>query len=147
MTATRTAAARPAFKKGDAVTFIQDWNRKGAATYRHAVVYSCGKKQMVLTDAATGEEMGRHFAPKLGDDFGGTFPRMTDAEAAAAALKVGERVIAREKAHFEHCLTRDASEGYLAAIRKDLAEIEAATPQGIEYADAIAVIRAAIARK
>ena len=122
-----------AFNKGDAVTLINDWDRKGSTYFRHAVVYSCGKKQMVLTDAATGDEIGRHFRPacaKIG--YAGTFPRLTDAEATVAALALAETVLASETAHLERCLQNDtAGEGYKNAIRKNLAALHA--PNAASY--------------
>lgn len=116
-----------AFNKGDAVTFISDWDRMGTTFFRHAIVYACGKKQMVLTDAETGEEMGRHFIPVRAEiGRSGTFARMTDAEATAAALALAENIIASETAQFERCLQNDtAGEGYKNAIRKNLTALHA----------------------
>jgi hypothetical protein len=122
-----------AFNKGDAVTLVSDWDRKGSTYYRHAIVYSCGKKQMVLTDAETGEEIGRHFRPEraeLGND--GTFARMTDDEATAAGLVLAVNILARETAQFERCLQDDiAGEGYKNAIRRSLAQLHA--PDAASY--------------
>jgi len=93
--------AAKAFTKGQLVTLIGSWDEQGTAYYRDAVVYSCGAKQMVLTDEATGEEIGRHFKPAVGDfDNGGTFPRMTQEEAEAACLVVGTNVVVRQRAHY-----------------------------------------------
>lgn len=124
-----------AFTKGDEVTYINDWDRKGTTFFRHAIVYSCGKKQMVLTDAETGEEMGRHFRPERAEVGGaGTFARMTDAEATAAALALADRVIASEIAHFERCLQNDtAGEGYKNAIRRDLDRLH--EPRAASYSE------------
>ena len=132
-----------AFNKGDEVTYISDWDRKGATYFRHAIVYSCGKKQMVLTDAETGEEIGRHFRPVRAEiGFAGTFARMTDAEATAAALALAENIIARETANFERCLQRDGtSEGYQNAIRKDLANLH--EPRADSLTELVAALRAA----
>ena len=52
-----------AFKKGQEVWLIQSWNGKDTVSITPAVVYSCGKKQMILTHAETGAELGRNFAP------------------------------------------------------------------------------------
>lgn len=122
-----------AFNKGDEVTYINDWDRKGTTFFRHAIVYSCGKKQMVLTDAETGEEMGRHFYPVRAEIGGaGTFARMTDAEAIAAALALAENVLINQTAHFERCLRNEtAGEGYRNAIRKDLARLH--EPRAASY--------------
>lgn len=143
-----------AFTKGQEVTFIADWDRKGTVTFRHAVVYSCGAKQMVLTDAETGEEMGRHFRPQVGSlettiqnggyrMAGGTFPRMTDEEAVEAGLKVAASIQAYEREHFTRCLAGGHGESYDAAIRKNIAELH--DLRAISYAEASAAIKAAIA--
>jgi len=114
-----------AFNKGDEVTYISDWDRKGTTYFRHAVVYSCGKKQMVLTDAETGEDMGRHFRPERAEiGEAGTFTRMTDEEATAAALALADHILARETARFERCLQNDtADEGHKNAIRRNIAAL------------------------
>lgn len=132
-----------AFNKGDEVTYIGDWDRKGTTCFRHAIVYSCGKKQMVLTDAETGEEMGRHFSPERAEiGSAGTFARMTDAEAAAAGLVLAENILARETAGFERCLQNDtAGEGYKNAIRKSMAQLH--EPRAASYGELCNAIRAA----
>lgn len=131
-----------AFNKGDQVTYIGCWDRKGTTYFRHAIVYSCGKKQMVLTDTETGEEIGRHFTPartEIGTS--GTFARMTDAEATAAALALAENIIARETARLERCLQIDADEGYKNVIRKDLANLH--EPRAANHTELVAALRAA----
>lgn len=123
-----------AFKKGDLVTYIADWDRAGTVYYRQAVVFSCGKKQMVLTDAESGKEMGRHFKPAIGALEttyngncatlpGGTFPRMDKDQAEAACLAVAAEILAYENARFARCLAGGHGEGYDAAIRKDIAKL------------------------
>lgn len=77
------------FKKNDLVTNFYRWDGAGDYGYTQAIVYSCGKKQMVLTDEITGEEMGRNYHPSGVDSFApaydlvlsGTAPRMTPEEA------------------------------------------------------------------
>ena len=113
--------AKAAFKKGQEVTLITNWDSKGTFAYTHAVVYSCGQKQMVLTDAGNGREMGRNFAPapgrlqagieeKGGVAYhylpGGTFPRMTDEEAEAACLQAGAAHNAYYAAYWEELKTK-----------------------------------------
>lgn len=131
-----------AFKKGDEVTYVSDWDRKGTAYYRQAIVYSCGTKQMVLTDAETGEEMGRHFRPVVGD-LVGTFPRMTEAEAIEKCLAAGAAIVAKEAARYNHCLTLGQSEGYNNAVRKDLAKLH--EPRAVSYKEAQELIQRALA--
>jgi hypothetical protein len=130
-----------AFTKGQEVTQIADWDRKGTVTFRHAVVYSCGAKQMVLTDAETGEEMGRNFRPVVGEVCG-TFPRMTDEEARAACLRAAEAILDYERAHYNRCLSGGHSEAYNASVRKDLAALH--EPRAISYGEAHAAVVAAV---
>lgn len=85
-----------AFRKGELVTYISSWDNKGTFSYTQAVVHSCGKVQMVLTEETSGREMGRHFKPAVADtatlstfNWNGTFKRMSDAEAEALCLKLG----------------------------------------------------------
>lgn len=52
------------FTKGQRVNFVQNWDSKGTVSVTPAIVYSCGKKQMVLTHAETGVELGRQFRPQ-----------------------------------------------------------------------------------
>lgn len=143
-----------AFKKAQEVTYISDWDRKGTVTFRHAVVYSCGMKQMVLTDAVTGEEMGRHFNPAVGNFetiktphgiymAGGTFPRMTDDEAVEAGLKIADAIQQYEREHFDRCLSGGHGGGYDASIRKSINELH--DLRVIPHAEAVAMIRRAIA--
>lgn len=142
------------FKKGDKVTLISSWDRCGTAIYRHAIVYSCGAKQMVLTDEVTGEEMGRHFSPNLGSleytfkeingwrsysAAGGTFKRMTDEEALEACLKVGAEDVKYQSAHYERCLAGGHGEGYNNAIRKDIAKLH--EPRAMSHAQAMEEIK------
>lgn len=137
-----------AFKKGDEVTYINDWDRKGTAFYRNAVVYSCGKVQMVLTDAETGEEIGRHFKPAIGE-LTGTFPRMTEAEAIEQCLKVGASVVEAETKRLNHCLKVSEENcwgtGYDASIRKDLAALH--EPRAGKHEELVKAIRAAVAAR
>ncbi len=118
---------KKAFKKGDLVTRIASWDDKGTFYFIHAVVYSCGKKQMVLTDADNGNEMGRHFSPALGEmsarKYGGgnTFPRMTNEEAEAACIELAGRLVTEEKARLIEGRDRDGmTEGYKKAMQKNI---------------------------
>lgn len=132
-----------AFNKGDEVTYINDWDRKGTAYFRHAIVYSCGKKQMILTDAETGEEIGRRFTPARAEiGRAGTFARMSDAEATAAALALAENILIAQTAHFERCLqNRAAGEGYRNSIRHDLADLH--EPRAASYRELHDAVRKA----
>jgi len=112
------------FSKNDQVTYITNWDRKGTFMFQHAVVYSCGNKQMVLTDAINGKEMGRHYSPEIGEAEG-TFPRMTDDEAIAHCLKHAEVFIPQHIAYYERLIERNrenrfSDKGYRDNIRKDI---------------------------
>ena len=145
-----------AFTKNQEVTYISAWSRKGAVIYRHAIVHSCGNKQMCLIDAESGEMMGRHFSPELGriedidnvigNSASGTFPRMTDEEAHAAALQASANVIAGEIARYEWLIERnaDADHHYLNGLRKDLDEMRANQPAAMARKDAMAELKAKI---
>jgi hypothetical protein len=128
-----------AFNKGDKVTHIASWDDKGTVTYRNALVHSCGMKQMILTDEATGEEIGRHFAPVLGSleesvrRCGVTFPRMTEEEAIAACLKVGALWVEAERERIAACRAYYANEraSYHAALDEDEAKLH--EPRALRY--------------
>ncbi|WP_026793179.1 hypothetical protein [Pleomorphomonas oryzae] len=87
-----------AFKKGDLVTLINNWDGRGTFSIQHAVVYSCGAKRMVLTDEQTGEEIGRNFQPVVGRGWAleHVFPRMAEENARAIALELGASVVMTE---------------------------------------------------
>jgi len=128
-----------AFKKNELVTYIADWDRKGTVTFRHAVVYSCGKRQMVLTDAETGVEMGRNFAPVVGE-LTGTFPRMTDEEARSACLVAGAAITEKEAADINLRIERSTSESYSEAMRKGLVELH--EPRAMSWVEARESVKA-----
>ena len=116
-----------AFKKGDQVTLYQRYNNLGALRVTHCVVHSCGKKQMVLTDLTSGEEVGRHFKPVNGEGWTNEWVLPTvDAEATEAkALELAQLSIDREVAHLtrrlEWAQTSDQSEHYIRATSEELA--------------------------
>jgi hypothetical protein len=108
-----------AFSKGQLVTVIGTWDQKGTAFYRHAIVYSCGYKRMILTDATTGEETGSWRNPKVGDvkdaagnggHWHGVFPRMSDAEAEALCIEAATLMLVAYNAHYEHRIQQYASD-------------------------------------
>lgn len=117
-----------AFNKGEAVTLVGSWDNKGTFYFTQAVVYSCGTKQMVLTCAESGAELGRHYFPQVGNvdtlhafNWRATFKRMTDEEANALCLELGAKlpaVFAAENARREQ---HNEKIGYvtLCALRLD----------------------------
>jgi len=122
------------FKKGQRVTLITKWDSKGTFTLTPAVVYSCGAKQMVLTHATTGVELGRHYLPKREQySFGLVIDASEDAE--AVALAQAAAWIANEIADYEDRMARpvfaDNSEAYKNGVRQNYEAMKIATPSVI----------------
>ena len=122
--------AKKAFSKGEAVTLVQNWDSKGTISIRHAVVYSCGTKQMILTDAVTGDEIGRHFKPfrATATDFGdirvlvATFPKMSAEDAERVGFILAEKFLGEQRAFYARCIaSHGASAGYVQAIEREIA--------------------------
>lgn len=119
------------FTKGEQVTLISSWDNKGTVTFRDAVVYSCGKKQMVLTDAVSGEEIGRHFVPERGSldtvsafNWQGVWPRLDRAQAEALCLEAGAKIVAAVREGLQQRRERWPDDaGYLAALAKTETEL------------------------
>jgi hypothetical protein len=114
-----------AFSKGDKATQIGSWDNKGTVFYRDVIVYSCGRKQMVLTDAITGEEIGRHFAPVIGSldsiNWCVTFPRMTEQQAVETCLIAGARIVELERVRMQDCIQRNSNDArYVASMQHDV---------------------------
>lgn len=120
-----------AFNKGDLVTLIGSWDNKGTVSYRDAIVHSCGKKQMVLTCATTGEELGRHYAPARGSldkvtgfNWLGVWPRQSREEAEALCLEAGALVIKAVREHLAERRVRYADDKkFLAALDREEAQL------------------------
>lgn len=105
------------FTKGDAVTLFGNWDRKGTASYRHAIVYACGPKRMTLTCAETGDELGRNFSPL--SEY--VVPRRSEEETVAHALQLAALFLDREREHLQRCIARYPEQvGYVAAIQREL---------------------------
>ncbi len=86
-----------AFKKGEKVTRVSDWDGMGTFMISDCTVYSCGSKQMILIDDTTGEKMGELFRPVHGDqgyDLEFIFVRLDDHLARDFAMKLATRKIA-----------------------------------------------------
>lgn len=136
-----------AFTKGDLVTKISDWDRKGTVSFRHAIVYSCGKKRMVLTDAVTGEEIGRNFRPQVEQyGFDVVVPRLTDEQAIEAGLAMGAKIVARELHQMEVAIERSGytpDHGYVRAMRKGIAALH--EPRCASYDELSEEVRARVA--
>jgi hypothetical protein len=116
---TTTIAKADRFTKGDRVTVFGDWDRKGTVNFTQAIVYSCGGKQMVLTSAQSGHELGRHYHPAKVQPY--IVPEMTEAEAHDYALTLAAALLAERRAHLNRCLERNSHlAGYVRAIREDI---------------------------
>ena len=89
-----------AFKKGQKVTLVVDWDRKGTIAVTPAMVYSCGKRIMVLTHALTGEELGRNYRPCEGEGWTGEFV-FDGALTEDRLLDLANMLIARQPAFFD----------------------------------------------
>jgi hypothetical protein len=113
------------FKKGQPVTFLQTWSwTTGEVKIVELIVYSCGKKQMVLVDEKGEKFQGTHFAPQVEQGRPGrVLPRLSKAEAEAAALEWSAQLIKAEIEHINRCLIHyaTAGEGYLTCMRAKLA--------------------------
>lgn len=125
-----------AFTKGQAVTIIRKWSKDCTAYAVKAVVYSCGTKQMVLTCATTGAELGRNFKPAAEQLGRGVVINGHDAaDIEVAALAVSQANIDWELAHYERITTNAAfptqSSAYREAINKEYAEAKTFTPKFI----------------
>lgn len=126
-----------AFKKGQEVTIIRKWSRDCTTYAQKAIVYSCGKKQMILTCAITGEELGRNFLPKAEQySEGVVILGHDDATIERESLTLSARIIDSEIKRYEHIMSteywaNEASQSYKAAITKDYNEAKTFTPKFI----------------
>jgi hypothetical protein len=115
------------FKKSQSVFLISSWNDKGRVQIVPAVVHSCGKKQMVLTNATTGEELGRHFRPQE-DQYNFVVVVDASADAESIAFNFGDALIDFEIRNYTRIIEKSqkASSAYRAAIAKDLEAMKVA---------------------
>ena len=112
------------FTKGQKVTYIRDWDRKGTVTINQLVVHSCGKKQMILVDENGKKFSGQNFLPKNEQYWGGVVvDRLEGDEAEKLAIEVAEKIIKKEMAHYNRCLEGGHGEGYDEVIRENIAKI------------------------
>lgn len=125
-----------AFTKGDRVTRISDWDGKGTVAIREAIVHSCGVKRLILTDAETGEEIGRNFRAERNDIedritrwAGGpaqglillVIPRD---EAIVIALESGAAIVASQRAKISRRIEQAAgNKGYIRALDREIADL------------------------
>jgi len=120
------------FKKGQLVTYIQSVDDRGTFFFRQAEVISCGNKVMALRDTVTGENMGNHFRPTLGGDYGGTFPQLSNEEAVSTATEIAYVYTADQAGRFLKSMKEDQyGKAYTDCMREKLAELH--PPEILEY--------------
>lgn len=138
-----------AFTKGDLVTIISNWDRKGTVVYRPGVVHSCGKKQMTIYCPIKGDEIGHHFEPKRAEgNMLGVHARMSDEQAHAIALVCGAAVVEDEQRRMEAAIAHygyPETDGYTKAVRKGIAELH--EPRAMTHEQAMTIIHRDIANR
>lgn len=119
-----------AFTKGERATLIGSWDNRGTFSFRQVIVHSCGKKQMVLTDIDSREEIGRHFVPAVGNvetlscfNWGATFKRLNDVDAEALCLQLGAALPAVCAAENERRAAWNESQGRVCLLPINLDEM------------------------
>lgn len=115
-----------AFKKGERVTVITDWDWKGTVAVRHATVHSCGTNVLRLTCDVTGDEFGHEYYPVVAAPGAcGVRPFIEGAELEAEVTAVANGVIKKQHAHFDYCIEseRDGSPRYLKHMAEEKAAI------------------------
>lgn len=113
---------KKAFKKGDMVTVLSNWDSKGTVSYRHCVVHSCGLQRLVLIDAVTDQCVGRDFRPKKAKSlidviedtshihFGEfTFAKLSEDEIKSIVIPFAEHILVLEKKDIEGDLLDDTN--------------------------------------
>ena len=116
------------FKKGQKVNLIGSWDRKGRFYIQPAIVFSCGAQRMVLTNAATGDELGKNYKPQR-EQFGEAVVVPAGEDAEATAMEMAEAQLARRIPALKECVARNPNEkGYVKAVEAEIAELLAATP-------------------
>ena len=136
------------FKKGQHVTLLGHWDRKGTMTYRFVTVHSCGSKRMTLLDDESGECLGSNFTPYtelervLTHGTSTTITETNEEVVRSLCLGFAGEYLANERNNLNECMRRNASNsGYCKAIQKDIAELH--EPRVLPYADALREIRLA----
>jgi hypothetical protein len=134
-----------AFTKGDRVTIISNWDRKGTVVYRPGIVHSCGKKQMTIYCPVKGDEIGHHFQPKRAEgNVCGVHPAMSDEAAIAIALIAGADKKARSERAIAH-YGYGEDHGYTKSVRRGIAELH--EPRALSHEQAMVGIRAILDRR
>ena len=133
-----------AFKKGQKVTFIWNWDSKGTVYVRQATVHSCGTQQLKLTCDLTGEEFGHNLRPEVAAaGKKGTRPRIEGEALAAEATAVAVSILEEQRLHFQFCLSQTGTgEGYRKHIQRDLGLLH--EPRVLTHAEAQESVRVTV---
>lgn len=130
------------FKKGDTATVIQVADSHGGLVWvtENLTVYSCGKQQMVLVDAAGEKFQGKHFSPTGRCEWTaergyahGELVLHADEDAMAAADEMGRTYRQAEAEKYNRIIERgEGGAGYLRAMEQHLMDAKALTTTTIE---------------
>jgi hypothetical protein len=117
----------PAFVKNQEVTYLQNWDSKGTVRIIDLIVYSCGRKQMVLVDATGKKFEGCLFQPTEEQiQYGRVVPRLSPEAALTAALELGATIVALERASMENSIARagkSETHNYTKSMREEIAKL------------------------
>jgi hypothetical protein len=132
-----------AFKKGERVTVINNWDSKGTAYVRHATVHSCGKKILRLTCDVTGDEFGNEFLPVVAAHGEVGVRRFIDGDSLGIeAMAVAISTLEAERKELTYCrdvVGPNAGHGYRDAIQQSIEALH--EPRWEMYGDLLAAIR------
>lgn len=118
-----------AFTKGQRVTVISDWDRKGTVCVRHATVHSCGTKVLRLTCDVTGDEFGDEYAPVVAEQGRcGVRPYLDGESLAVEAMAVATNQLEAERKYLTECRDHNAAgpnpcRHYVAGMNASLAAL------------------------
>lgn len=138
-----------AFTKGQRVTVIGDWDRKGTVWVRHATVHSCGTKVLRLTCEENGDEFGHELFPvEAMPGRVGVRPYIAGLAMEVEAMAVAVHQLEEERKHLTECRDRNANSTtpcrhYIGAMNKSLAALH--EPRFGMYADLCENVRLKVA--
>lgn len=115
------------FTKNQPITLFINRNNKGSVQVHDLIIYSCGKKQMVLVNEAGEKFTGANWRPQEEQSsFHRVTPRKTVEEADAYATSLAQHIVASEKARMENCISHygyPEEHGYTRTVRKNIADL------------------------
>lgn len=116
------------FKKGDEVLAFNTYDGKRAVSVERLTVEACGKKILRATRTENGEYIKREIQVRLinaGPTGLYVFPASEVEDVETKAREIAEAVYAFEKDRFARCLRAFDNPSYLAAIKENVAALEA----------------------